>query len=221
MAADGLTPLVLLGAAGTARDVLSIIADINRQRERYRVEALLDDNPQLWKKDLDGVRIAGPLSEAGSFAGASLVNTLGSPRNYAVRRLVGERLRAGGRRFESIVHPASVISARSRIGAGGIVYPQVVIMANVTLGEQVLLLANTVLNHDAAIGDYSIAASGVNLSGAVRVGASCYLGVASAVMHGVSIGDGALVGMGSVVRKDVAAATVVAGNPARVLRRAQ
>jgi acetyltransferase-like isoleucine patch superfamily enzyme len=35
----------------------------------------------------------------------------------------------------------------------------------------------------------------------------------------VNVGDGALVGMGAAVLKDVAGKTVVVGNPARVLRR--
>lgn len=46
------------------------------------------------------------------------------------------------------------------------------------------------------------------------------IGSNSTVLCGVTIGEGAIVGAGSVVTKDVAPHTVVAGNPARFLRRA-
>lgn len=213
--------LLILGAAGTARDVMSIIDDINSGGERYRCTGLLDDNPDLWGTDLLGLPVIGPLDELSRLDAPNLVNTLGSPRNYAVRQIVGEKARATGHAFESIIHPSAVISRHARIGLGAIIFPQVVVMANVRLGEQVLLLANTVLNHDAVVGDYSIAASGVDISGAVQIGRNCYLGVGSSIMHGVAVGDGALIGMGSVVIRDVAAAAVVAGNPARVLRQAR
>jgi acetyltransferase-like isoleucine patch superfamily enzyme len=43
------------------------------------------------------------------------------------------------------------------------------------------------------------------------------IGTGSVILGGVTIGEGAVVGAGSVVTKDVAANTVVAGNPARVI----
>lgn len=45
------------------------------------------------------------------------------------------------------------------------------------------------------------------------------IGSNSTILCGVTIGEGAIVGAGSVVTKDVAPHTVVAGNPARFLRR--
>ena len=44
------------------------------------------------------------------------------------------------------------------------------------------------------------------------------IGSNATIMCGVTIGEGALVGAGAVVTKDVPANTVVAGNPAKVLR---
>jgi len=50
----------------------------------------------------------------------------------------------------------------------------------------------------------------------VRRGAS--IGSGSTILCGVEIGEDAIVGAGSVVTADVPARTIVAGNPARVLR---
>lgn len=52
----------------------------------------------------------------------------------------------------------------------------------------------------------------------VRICRGAWLGARTIVTKGVTIGEGAVCGMGSVVTKDVAPYTVVAGNPARVIR---
>ena len=51
----------------------------------------------------------------------------------------------------------------------------------------------------------------------VKKGAS--IGSSATILAGVTIGEGALVGAGSVVTKDVPPYTVVAGNPAKFLRK--
>ncbi len=51
-----------------------------------------------------------------------------------------------------------------------------------------------------------------------HVGRRASIGSGAVILCGVRIGEGALVGAGSVVTKDVPPYTVVAGNPARVMR---
>ena len=51
----------------------------------------------------------------------------------------------------------------------------------------------------------------------VRKGAS--IGSGSTILAKVTIGENAIVGAGSVVTKDVPPGTIVAGNPARILRK--
>ena len=45
-----------------------------------------------------------------------------------------------------------------------------------------------------------------------------WIGINSTILPGVKIGYGAIVGAGSVVTKDVPAMTIVAGNPARIIK---
>jgi acetyltransferase-like isoleucine patch superfamily enzyme len=53
----------------------------------------------------------------------------------------------------------------------------------------------------------------------IRVGRNVWIGFDSCILPGVSIGEGAIVGARSVVKDDVEPFTIVAGNPARVIRR--
>ncbi|WP_165249002.1 DapH/DapD/GlmU-related protein [Adlercreutzia sp. ZJ141] len=53
----------------------------------------------------------------------------------------------------------------------------------------------------------------------IRLGSDVWVGSGAIILPGITIGDGAVVAAGAVVTKDVAARTVVAGNPARVIKR--
>lgn len=52
----------------------------------------------------------------------------------------------------------------------------------------------------------------------IKICNDAWIGMNCIILKGVTIGEGAIVGAGSVVTKDVPAWTVVAGNPAKVVR---
>lgn len=62
-------------------------------------------------------------------------------------------------------------------------------------------------------------AQGYQYNFPVRIGRNCWLGAGVLVMPGITIGDNAVIGAGSVVTRDVPPDTVSVGNPCRVLRR--
>lgn len=51
-----------------------------------------------------------------------------------------------------------------------------------------------------------------------RVGENCFVGGRSLILPGVEIGDNCVIGAGAVVTKSVPPRSIVAGNPARVVR---
>ena len=50
------------------------------------------------------------------------------------------------------------------------------------------------------------------------IGRDCFIGAQAIVMPGVRVGDHCIVGSGAVVTKDVPSGSIVAGNPARIIR---
>ena len=55
----------------------------------------------------------------------------------------------------------------------------------------------------------------------VLIGSGCWIGWGAFILPGVEIGDGAIVAMGAVVTKNVGPGEIVAGNPAKVVRKRQ
>jgi acetyltransferase-like isoleucine patch superfamily enzyme len=53
----------------------------------------------------------------------------------------------------------------------------------------------------------------------ITIGERCFIGGSAVIGPGVSIGDGVVVAAGAVVLRSVPAACIVAGNPARVVRK--
>ena len=73
--------------------------------------------------------------------------------------------------------------------------------------------------HNCIIGKNSILTACTELSGGVVIGENVWMGPNCSVKEKIRIGNNSLVGIGSVVRKNVGANCVVAGSPAKLLRK--
>ncbi|MCC8016478.1 MAG: sugar O-acetyltransferase [Clostridiales bacterium] len=60
---------------------------------------------------------------------------------------------------------------------------------------------------------------GVQFNIPVNIGENCWIGAGAIILPGVKIGNGTVIGAGSVVTKDIPENVVAAGNPCRVLRK--
>jgi acetyltransferase-like isoleucine patch superfamily enzyme len=86
----------------------------------------------------------------------------------------------------------------------------------VIIGDNCLITHGaTILSHDGAL---RLIKPGVDRGGCVVIGNNVFVGVNAIILSDVTIGDNSVIAAGSVVTKDVPAATVVAGNPAKIIR---
>jgi len=109
-----------------------------------------------------------------------------------------------------VIRPGSMLFADPRGGGGGIT-----IEDKVMLGSGVQIYVHNHIFDDLTV---PIIEQGYYQSKPVLLERGSWIGACSIILPGVTIGVNAVVGAGSVVTKDVPVFTVVAGNPARVVR---
>lgn len=137
------------------------------------------------------------------------------------------RLEIGaGALLEPNVWIAAPDSARVRIGQGTFLNMGVMIAAQelVEIGDH-CMLANGCFVSDAShrYDDPTkpITWQGFQSKGSTRIGDNCWLGAHAVVTSGVTIGQRCVIGAGSVVTKDVEPYSIVAGAPAKLIRKIQ
>ena len=214
--------LIIIGAGGTSLQISQIIDDINAINKKYNMIGFLDDDENKIGKELCGYPVLGKISNFSHFekchfilAGFATHKDIGRvKRNFQVMELPHSR-------FETVIHPSATVSQYASIGNGCVISPGVRIMPRVKIGNHVCILSNSYLAHDVVIGDFTTITNSVSIAGGTTIETGCYLGANSSIIGGIHISANSLVGIGTVVLKDVEANSVVVGNPARLLRKTE
>jgi maltose O-acetyltransferase len=107
-----------------------------------------------------------------------------------------------------------------RVGSDCYLGPNLVLdlTERVTIGDRVAISAGSRVMTHLCVGASRLRALYPSKSAEVAIGDDAYLGTGAVLLHGVEIGEAALVAAGSVVRHPVAPTTLVAGIPSRVVK---
>ncbi len=142
-------------------------------------------------------------------------------------------------RRNSAIPMKDILNETARIEPGAVIRDQV------EIGKNVVIMMNATINIGAVIGDGTMIDMNVVLGGRATVGKNCHIGAGTVlagvieppsatpviieddvviganavVLEGVSVGKGSVVAAGSVVTKDVEPGVVVAGTPARFIKK--
>lgn len=143
--------------------------------------------------------------------------------NGRVRQTIEAKCLDAGLRMGTVNASSARTMDEVEIGAGTILCGFVTLTSNVHIGRSFHANIYSYVAHDCVIGDYVTFAPRVCCNGNVHIDDHVYVGTAAMFVQGtrdepLMIGEGAVIGMGSVVTKSVPAYTMVVGNPARAIR---
>ena len=91
-------------------------------------------------------------------------------------------------------------------------------VAPVTIGSRVLFAPNVQIYTATHPLDYKERAAGLEYGKAIVIGDDVWVGGGTIICPGVTIGDRAIIGAGSVVTKDIPSDVVAVGNPCKIIR---
>lgn len=150
------------------------------------------------------------------------------PRSYSSLHLGQKRLRALCGRLmlascgtdvniekNAYFSPRVTLGDYSGIGVGAKIYGECHIGSYVMMGEDVTIITR---NHAFARTDIPMMQQGFGEDRPVVIGDDVWIGDRVLILAGVHVGQGAIIGGGSVVTKDVPPYAIVGGNPDRVIR---
>lgn len=202
--------LLIVGASGFGREVLSYIEDDN---PLFDFKGFLDDRPHA----LDAApRVPGIVGTPDTYQpvpGDVFMVALGDPQ--ARERYTRTLREVHGVDFATVVHPQAHVSRHAVLGRGCIIAPRVGLSVEVRVGDFSCIQEYTVVGHDAQIGNWCQINSHCTIAGGARIGHRVTIQPNCVITSGAILEDGVTVAPGSVVYGRIKAGMTVLGNPAR------
>ncbi|WP_415890283.1 NeuD/PglB/VioB family sugar acetyltransferase [Neptuniibacter sp. SY11_33] len=202
----------IYGAGGLGLETADILLEsiANGVNSEHQIVFLVDSPANEFE---NGIPIVGFES---CIEGSKVTIAVGEPD---IRKKLAAKAIDKGLELASIISCRAYVSNSAVIGAGSIIAPFSSVQSLACIGKNVSVNTQAIIGHHVVVDDNAVISSQVNLGGSSRVGSSSYVGMGALILEKINIGQWSVIGMGSVVYKDVPDEVVALGNPARVARK--
>ena len=203
--------LIIVGAGGFGREVAHWVTQNPGNGLEFNIRGFLDDNTKALANFRNYPPIIGTIEDYIPEPTDIFICGIGLPEQKA--KAIPQIIAKGGR-FMNLIHPSVVFGGNIKLGSVVVIAPHVTISADATISDFATIDSNSVIGHDVKLGQFCHIGNLCSITGGVEIGVQAFIGVHSVILPKLKIGEGSIVGAGSVVTKHVAPNNTVYGNPA-------
>ena len=207
--------LGIYGASGLGREVLELAMIINKKEKRWDNYIFIDDGdvPPI----VQGCNVYKYEAAKRQFSETlEIAMGIGEP---TTRGKLFQKIKNDNISLPSLIHPDVYIPETTTIGKGVIIQTGCFVSVNIQIKDYVMLQPKSSVGHDCVLDEGAIISTFDSIAGAVHIGKYTYLGMSVSVKELTRIGDYSIIGMGSVVVKDIPDEMIAIGNPARPMKK--
>ena len=124
-----------------------------------------------------------------------------------------------GLEITNIIDKSAIVSKNTKMGKGIFIGKLAIVNSDVILGDNIIINTRALLEHGVTVESNSNISTNTVLNGDVKIGRNCFIGSCSVVIGQLSVGNNVTVGAGAVVIRDIVENTVVAGIPAKEIKK--
>jgi sugar O-acyltransferase (sialic acid O-acetyltransferase NeuD family) len=203
--------LIIIGARGFGREVHEIAPSCKGYGTNFVLKGFLDSDSHAldpfsgYAPILAAPEVYAPCPDDVFFCAMGDVKW----RQHYVQMMM-----AKGVEFQTLIHVGADIGRRVTIGDGCLIRNHVTLTTDIRIGNHICFFDCANVGHDVVIGDYCHLGAQTFLGGGVHLGCLVMVHPGARIVPHKTIGDGATIGIGSVVLRNVKAGQTVFGVPA-------
>lgn len=121
-------------------------------------------------------------------------------------------------KIEKFIHKTSIISKKTKIGEGTIIFPGCYLGYKSEIGKMSIIQSRCNLEHHSFIGNFCNVNPGLSTGGLVKISDFCQIYMSVDIINRISVGKNTTIGAGSLVLKNISKNKLVYGRPAREVK---
>lgn len=212
--------LIIIGGYGSGEIAMSVFHDVNSVTNEWSIEGFLSDVKKPGER-LGNHKILGPTEELPYYI----------EKGYYIHYTLHFNAKKKEERVEKFleykiplelnataIHPKAFVNPSTKIGYGVLMLPFASTSFGPEIGNFIHIYTNGFVGHDSIVKDFCTIAAHSVIGGRVLLEEGVHVGLNSTIREDLIIGKYAIIGMGSVIVKNINPYEVVGGNPGALIK---